>query len=88
MGVRIINGNRNNHRPYPIKVYIPASWEHFGSLNKWGNCELHFKSPTAQGYFGWAHDYASVTLYCPKGSTTSYYKAVGEKIDNVKIIEE
>lgn len=87
-GYEYINGNRNNHRPYPIKVYIPANWEHFGSLNKWGNCELHFKSPTAPGYFGWAHDYASVTLYCPKGSTTSYYKAVGEKIDNVKIIEE
>lgn len=78
----------NVKRPYALKVYIPATWEKFGSLNDWGNAELHFESPTAPGHFGYALDGCNVVIYCPKGSTTSYYNAVGGKIDNVKIIEQ
>lgn len=78
----------NVKRPHTLKVYIPATWEKFGSLYLWGNAELHFDSPTAPGFFGHANDSASVVIYCPKGSTTSYYNAVGGKIDNVKIIEQ
>lgn len=75
-------------RKHTLKVYIPATWEKFGSLNRWGNAELYFESPTAPGYFGHAYDNVNVVIYCPKGSTTSYYNAVGGKIDNVKIIEQ
>lgn len=75
-------------RKHTLKVYIPATWEKFGSLNRWGNAELYFESPTAPGYFGHAYDDVNVVIYCPKGSTTSYYNAVGGKIDNVKIIEQ
>lgn len=78
----------NVKRPYALKVYIPATWEEFGSLNNWGNAELHFESPTAPGHFGHALNGCNVIIYCPKGSTTSYYNAVGGKIDNVKIIEQ
>lgn len=75
-------------RPFTLKVYIPATWEKFGSLNNWGNAEIHFESPTAPGYFGHANSRCNVVIYCPKGSTTSYYNAVGGKTDNVKIIEQ
>lgn len=78
----------NVKRPHTLKVYIPATWEKFGSLYLWGNAELHFDSPTAPGFFGHASNSTSVVIYCPKGSTTSYYNAVGGKIDNVKIIEQ
>lgn len=78
----------NVKRPHTIKVYIPVTWEKFGSLNEWGSAELHFESPTAPGFFGYARNGDNVVIYCPKGSTTSYYNAVGGKIDNVKIIEQ
>lgn len=78
----------NVKRPHTLKVYIPATWEELGSLNEWGNAELHFESPTAPGFFGHARNGDNVVIYCPKGSTTSYYNAVGGKIDNVKIIEQ
>lgn len=78
----------NVKRPHTLKVYIPATWEKLGSLYLWGNAELHFESPTAPSFFGHAHDSDNVVLYCPKGSTTSYYNAVDGKTDNVKIIEQ
>lgn len=78
----------NVKRPHTIKVYIPVTWEKFGSLNEWGSAELHFESPTAPGFFGYARNGDNVVIYSPKGSTTSYYNAVGGKIDNVKIIEQ
>lgn len=75
-------------RKHTLKVYIPATWEKFGSLDCWGNAELYFESPTAPGHFGHARNGCNVVIYCPKGSTTSYYNAVGGQIDNVKIIEQ
>lgn len=84
------NKRINENTPHILKVYFPETAKEGKGieLHDYGNCELHFKSENAPGSLGEAASGCKVVIYCPKGSTTSYFNAVGGKLERIKIIEE
>ena len=80
----------NENNPHTLKVYFPETVKEGEGikLDNYGNCELHFKSENAPGSLGGAASGCKVVIYCPKGSTTSYFNAVGGKLERINIIEE
>lgn len=80
----------NENNPHILKVYFPETAKKGEGikLHNYGNCELHFKSENAPESLGEAASGCKVVIYCPKGSTTSYFNAVGGKLERIKIIEE
>ena len=80
----------NENNPHILKVYFPETVKEGEGikLDNYGNCELHFKSENAPGSLGGAASGCKVVIYCPKGSTTSYFNAVGGKLERINIIEE
>ena len=80
----------NENNPHILKVYFPNTVKDGEGimLHNYGNCELHFKSENAPESLGEAASGCKVVIYCPKGSTTSYFNAVGGKLERIKIIEE
>lgn len=78
----------NENNPHILKVYFPETVKTGIELHDYGNCELHFKSENAPESLGEAASGCKVVIYCPKGSTTSYFNAVGGKLERIKIIEE
>lgn len=77
-------GAYNNENSYTL-LCLPKSLKEIEDPIR-GNWALHFKSEVAPRIrFG---DQCQVTIYCPKGCTTSYFNAIGGKRDNIKIIEE
>lgn len=61
-------------------IYYPKSLKEIGG--KVTNCELHFSSPTAPLFDSrpiYGHVLQDNKIYVPKGCTTAYYVALGEK---------
>lgn len=75
-------------RTNQIKLYFPTSLKYIKDC--WlGNSELHFTTTAAPSFEDFRiSDSCDCKVYCPKGSITSYYNAIGRNIDKVKIIEE
>lgn len=75
-------------RSNKLRIYFPNSLEYIKDC--WlGNSELHFITTTVPSFEDFCiSDNCDCKVYCPKGSITSYYNAIGRNIDKVKIIEE
>lgn len=73
-------------RSNKLRIYFPNSLKNIKDCF-WGSSELHFcmtNAPEIEGFY--VSDGCEV--YCPKGSVTSFYNAIGWNVDKVKIIEE
>lgn len=69
------------------KVYFPKSIRNVGNLAWYHNCELHFQTVEAPK-FSEPRSRSGLTIYCPKGSITSYFNALNGDLTGINIIEE